>query len=823
MRQFLLTFKTQNADIWLMRRLIFKLCALSGALAIFVPPCVSQTKPLYKLPELPEKSRSAEAPFLVGTDGGLFKVLRNGTVTALWTEGKVSQIVYTGKKWFFSTDRGIIVSDDLLTFTEKNSGLPFLTVKTYSGRKKTLEKKAQLLKDLCVDPLDPDTLVTATKDAVYLTRDAGESWKSIGSMNTKTPGMKAVAVSHMPVYDAGGNITGSELVVFMSHPISGFSYYRADAAKPAWTDVSSGFAAMKSLTQHDELSDLLPVLCQSPEGTLYAELYAAQTFLPNIYRFNWREKKAEKIYEGPEKADTIDSLCQSNGNIIFATVGKLQSFSLESGTVQDLGGNYPRWVQFLNAPHALVNAAYVPPSYSELETPLQLSELWLLNPDLVLTPWGEKANHRKAIYVSAYQMRNMEGIEKYRKIIADNRLNALVVDMKDDYGFLRFEPKSPLLKEKGKVTSYKIDLDTFTREYKKDGTYLIGRIVVFKDKNLAGYAQGKYAVWDPGTRMPWMGIRGTEDVLDADGNPTGEKKTVYYDENWVDPYSEEVWEYNVEIAKELVERGFDEIQFDYIRFPTDGSNLWRAQYRWQDAGMDKESALMSFLAYARQNINAPIGIDIYGANGWYRSGTRTGQDVELMSEYVDVICPMYYPSHFEQDFMEYAPLEERPYRIYFYGSYRNTVIGRNRIVVRPWVQAFYMGVRYDRKYYDSNYVKREVFGVRDGTDRGYMHWNNSGRFYEDISPDPQDDEKSPWAQNETDLQKRIPAFSTGGQGGAGEAASKAGKISDVQMTHSQEMFSILDTVLNQGRAENRSIRAPSNLLHVEPLGVNVHD
>lgn len=66
--------------------------------------------------------------------------------------------------------------------------------------------------------------------------------------------------------------------------------------------------------------------------------------------------------------------------------------------------------------------------------------------------------------------------------------------------------------------------------------------------------------------------------------------------------------------------------------------------------MDKESALVSFLAYARDNINAPIGIDIYGANGWYRSGTRTGQDVELMSDYVDVICPMFYPSHFEQDF-----------------------------------------------------------------------------------------------------------------------------------------------------------------------------
>ena len=81
--------------------------------------------------------------------------------------------------------------------------------------------------------------------------------------------------------------------------------------------------------------------------------------------------------------------------------------------------------------------------------------------------------------------------------------------------------------------------------------------------------------------------------------------------------------------------------------------------------------------------------------------------------------------------------------------------------MRPWIQAFYMGVRHDRKYYDKNYVLREIFGVRDGLDRGYMHWNNSGGYYEDISPDPQYNEISPWHEKECDLQKRIPAFSLG--------------------------------------------------------------
>ena len=131
-----------------------------------------------------------------------------------------------------------------------------------------------------------------------------------------------------------------------------------------------------------------------------------------------------------------------------------------------------------------------------------------------------------------------------------------------------------------------------------------------------------------------------------------------------------------------------------------------AQYRWQDKGMDKESALISFLSYARKNINAPIGIDIYGANGWYRSGTRTGQDAEMLAEYVDVIAPMFYPSHFEQTFLNYAPVADRTYRIYYYGSFRNTVLCRNRAIVRPWIQSFYLNVSYDRLYYSFSYYLR---------------------------------------------------------------------------------------------------------------------
>ncbi|MBQ0039944.1 MAG: hypothetical protein KBS64_05915 [Treponema sp.] len=805
-----------------MKTISLKLC-LTLSLFVAVGNAFAQTKPLYQLPDtLPEKKTTFKekdkdgTPFLLGTDNGLFKVLANGTAEPLWTEGKVDRILKTSARWFFLTSKGVVSSPDLVSFTERNNGLPFLTVKSYDGLEKKLEQKAALLKDIGADPFNPDILVTATKDAIYLTRDGGQNWENIGSASKYTAGVKAVACSHMPVYDKDGGISGSELVVFMSHPIYGFSYYRADAKKPAWFDVSAGFAAMPSMTQVDEIADILPVMCKDANGNYFADIYLSQTFLPNIYRFNWKDKKGVKVYHGEEQTTTIDGLCQNGSNIVYSALGAINVFSLEDGTVKELA-EFDKWKGRLNAARSIVNTAYVPKVVCGLDTPLELSELWLLNPDVILTPWGETANKKKAVYSSVYQLRNDTGIAKYRKIVNDNKLNSVVIDMKDDYGLLRFDPESPLLKEKGKVTVYKIDVDKLVSEFKKDGTYLIGRIVVFKDRNLAGYAKGKYAVWNYKTNTPWVGVRSYEDVVDEAGNVTGQKAS-YYDENWVDPYSEEVWEYNVEIAKELIKRGFDEIQFDYIRFPTDGLNMGSASYRWKDKGMDKESALVSFLSYARKNIDAPIGIDIYGANGWYRSGTRTGQDVELMSEYVDVICPMFYPSHFEQSFLDYSPYEERPYRIFFYGSYRNTVIGRNRIVVRPWLQAFYMGVRYDRKYYDKNYVSREVYGVRDGIDRGYMYWNNSGGFYSDISPDPDASELSPWHHNEAAKQTRIPAFSKGNDDSSEGIADNL-----KEDTFSvDEMLSVWNTVLEQDEPENPGVKSRKFLM-VEPFPAVNHE
>ena len=761
---------------------------------------------------------------LAGAESGLYKITSVRTAIPLWTGGKVSKIIRTterrednstGDRWYLMTNKGILTTTDLTTFEYRNEGLPFLTIKEYDGKNTNFHKQIHQLKDLAVHPTDSNILVTATKDRVYISYDSGKSWRSINSMSNSTAGIKAVAVASMTIAGTGKAASiapdgtkipavppQTELVVFMSHPIYGFSYYLPERAKPRWNDVNSGFKSMPSQSYPDEISDILPVVFTGADGFPVTEIFVSQSYLPNVYRFNWNEKKAVLLHSGSEPVDTIDGLFWDGGQLLFTRPGEVAALvpSAQEMKTGEVPQAYKNWQPYFTvlAPGDTLYAAWIPQGTGE---GLSLNELWMLKPEICTSRYAEKTMDRKAVYCPANHVTTDAGIAKYKKIILNNKLNSLVIDMKDDYGLLRYNTKDPLVSEKGFVSRYSVDLEHFVSEFKKDGIYLVARIVVFKDKHLSQYGKGKYAVWNRSTNTAWVGTKGYEEVTNEE---TGEvtKKVTYYDENWVDPFCPEVWEYDVRIAQELISRGFDEIQFDYIRFPTDGKNMGSAQFRWCSEGMDKESALISFLSYARKNIDAPIGIDIYGANGWYRSGTRTGQDVELLAEYVDIICPMFYPSHFEHSFLNYKPYSERPYRIYFYGTYRNTVIGRNRIIVRPWAQAFYLNVPYDRQYYNTNYVQQQVFGVRDAVDHGYMYWNNIGR-YDDILPDI-GDSKYTGVATEASPEFRKPALSGGMQNELPIASPE-----ELPPLVNESAVSALDSIQEQAESETKKSSFPS--------------
>ncbi|MDR2793682.1 MAG: hypothetical protein LBB61_08475 [Treponema sp.] len=669
------------------------------------------------------------APLLMGTDSGLYALTKNGGFEKLWTEGSVKKIIRTRDYWALLTGNGIAFSTDCKHWEMRNNGLPIKRIKVYENGRKSFIDIVQEIKDFeCYG----DMMVLAVKDSVYFSRDRGLSWKGIGSPSSRTDGIKTVAVAALP-----------ELTVFAAHSIYGVSYFQPDRNGAAWTDINTGIEKLETTDNPDEVSDIAVAVVNGK-----TTVFASQTFRRRLYRLDWDRKRFDMIWRDTSDFGTVDSLEVNADLFRFVQDNAIMEAALPLPNSPSGGGGQlvftPRAdiLAFIKAiPHNVPwtpNCIFITGNRAGEHT-VGLSELWLVN---------EEDNRRKSaaagkagLYLPVNQAISAATFDKHLALMEERGLNMAVIDMKDDYGRIRFTPKDPGITAKGRVFN-PVDLDAFLATMKQRGIYTVARIVAFKDPELAKKDGGKYAVWDRWNNTPWQGyydrrVKKADAAADAKIFPSNDPEYViertYIDEQWIDPYSEDVWEYNTAIAKELQDRGFDEIQFDYIRFPTDGDNLASARYRWQDAGMDKDSAILSFLRHVRARISAPISIDIYGSNGWYRTGARTGQEVELLAPYIDVICPMYYPSHFEQTFLAQQPAELRPYRIYYIGTGRTAAIARKQIVVRPWAQAFYLNVSYDRRYYNKDYVRRQIEGVNNAGAPGYTYWNNSGR-YDDIPP-----------------------------------------------------------------------------------------
>jgi hypothetical protein len=731
-------------------------------------------------------------PLLVGADRGLVGFDWSGKSTPVWQGGSVRKIIQfydaakPGAAWAILSSEGILVSRDLLRWEYRNRGLPVKSIKIFEGGKKSFLPVVQEIKDLEINPADPDIMVCATKDRVYLSRDQGGAWSSLGMPAYRTNGIKAVASAYIPRVSQGGSTPLSadkgELTVFLSHSTYGVHYIQPDRPGAQWTELNTGLEKLETTDNADEVSDIAVVLrgedgiaLNAADGAANAgqagalpEIYVSQTFRRRIYRLDWNRKIFSLVWSDDAPFGAVDSLDAGRTSLRFIREGAVAEISYPAAAEPASGTQgraaaqgaviRPRsdLLEFIRTipenldlkPNCIVMRESRNRPNPEL---ISLSELWLLSENAAARPG---ISGREGLYLPVNRVQESDSFKTYLDLISRRGLNMVVVDMKDDYGRLRVTPNNPEIVKKGRAFR-PLDIDAFLRDMKARGIYTIARIVVFKDPTLASREGGKYAVWDSRHNKPWLGYydlrrkksgispneERREDLTEIlpDDDPEYEILRTYYDERWVDPYSEEVWEYTAQAAEELYARGFDEIQFDYIRFPTDGQNLADARYRWQEGGMDMESAMLSFLRHIRSRVKAPISIDIYGANGWYRTGARTGQEVELLAPWVDVICPMYYPSHFEQNFLAQAPEELRPYRIYYQGTQRTAHIGRGQVIVRPYVQAFYLNVSYDRKYYNPDYVRRQAEGVRDAGSPGFTYWNNSGR-YEDI-PFPVDFER----------------------------------------------------------------------------------
>jgi hypothetical protein len=347
----------------------------------------------------------------------------------------------------------------------------------------------------------------------------------------------------------------------------------------------------------------------------------------------------------------------------------------------------------------------------------------------------EQAADRYGIYISANQASG-EKLVKQLDFALKNKLNSIVVDFKDELGRLTYDSRIPVATE-AKAVLKRIDPAGLVAAAHAKGIYVIARIVAFKDPKLYAFKGSSYALWNRSTNKPWGVFRQQEVQPTKAGDPV--TKEWVQIEHWVDQYSDFVHQYLIDIAKEAQAFGVDEIQFDYIRFPSDGDttlilnrfnkDALGATITTEPTGAERVRALTDFLRKARESLTVPIGTDVYGFNGWSRM-SYLGQDIQAFSWYVDVISPMMYPSHYALDFKAPMRYFDRASYIYEVGTQRARWMVGNRSLIRPYVQSFLIGG--ETKWSDPqfiDYLNRQVAGSVKGGASGLTLWNNLGNYY----------------------------------------------------------------------------------------------
>jgi len=308
-----------------------------------------------------------------------------------------------------------------------------------------------------------------------------------------------------------------------------------------------------------------------------------------------------------------------------------------------------------------------------------------------------------------------EKANKFERIVgiaAATEINGLVINVKDDNGFITYESNVEIVQDMNKDTPVPIkDIHKMLKVLKEYDIYTIGRIVAFKDKN--------FAVKNPDHSIQ-LKSGGTWLDPNSGGIP------------WINPFDQYVWDYNVAIAKEASLVGFDEIQFDYVRFP-DGAKTYNPITEFPGRnGRDKDEAIADFLEYSRKELepyNVNLGADVFGliTRTWDDYPEDIGQTWILIGEHVDNICPMVYPSHYSTGWYNLENPNAYPYLV-VKGAMEEAIEKNSSMekppVVRPWIQDFdWAGIVYGPDKVRDQIIAAKELGIFE-----YMIWNPSNVY-----------------------------------------------------------------------------------------------
>ena len=313
----------------------------------------------------------------------------------------------------------------------------------------------------------------------------------------------------------------------------------------------------------------------------------------------------------------------------------------------------------------------------------------------------------KAIYLSGWTA----GATKYRdpliKMIDDTELNAVVIDIKDSTGRISFAIDDPLIKDSGSPENRISNIRALTNLLHQKGIYIIGRVSVFQD--------------------PYMTIKKPEWAITklSDGKVWKDNKGL----SFLDPAKKEVRDYIVAIAKDSYALGFDEINFDYIRYPSDG-NMKDINYRLKD-GKTRADNIEDFFKNLsleiKKNENIPISGDLFGLTTEAKDDMGIGQVWEKAIPYFDFLCPMVYPSHYPPGHMGYKNPASFPYEVInqaLKGAImKSDAVKQNITKIRPWLQDFDLGATYTKEL-----IKAEMKAVYDNKLNSWMLWDPSNKY-----------------------------------------------------------------------------------------------
>lgn len=338
------------------------------------------------------------------------------------------------------------------------------------------------------------------------------------------------------------------------------------------------------------------------------------------------------------------------------------------------------------------------------------------SPTAIPTRAAEKKSVKvKGLYLTGWTAGSSEKMEQFIRLVDETELNAFVIDIKNDDGIVSYASKVPEVIQNGTFEK-KFDPGKLLKTLHDKGIYVIGRVVCFRDPAFS-------------KKNPDRAVKHTDGGLWKE-----EKKDAEI--TWLNPYDKRNWTYVLDIAKEAAALGFDEIQFDYIRFPYGD----RSKMDFGAKGFVKHEVINEFLALARKEIpEVPLSADIFGIVCVSPEDTEDiGQYLELIGKDMDFISPMTYPALYARgqivNGVKFPNPDLEPYDV----VYQTLVMAKKRLSqvedyraeVRPFLQAFTASwlVKGSWQTYSAKQYRQQIKAVEDAGYEQWIFWDANNRY-----------------------------------------------------------------------------------------------